>query len=178
MGVAGHEMRTIFFVVFAANVLLMLVSLAILPDRVAIHFGRGGCPDSWASKEINALVFLVLETPMFLLLWFGPSLPLGVPKRFVSLPNKEYWLQEENLPAFKQKMEHLMAQFGAAFFLFFFFTGLLTVQANLSEPVRLNEKAFVPVVVLFLVYTVVWTIGLLRAFRVPDVGGSTTGGPG
>lgn len=170
MGVAGHEMRTIFFVVFAANVLLILVSLVILPDRVAIHFGRGGCPDSWASKEINALVFLVLETPMFLLLWFGPSLPLGVPKRFVSLPNKEYWLREENLPAFKQKLEHLMAQFGAAFFLFFFFTGLLTVQANLSVPVRLNEKAFVPVVVMFLGYTVVWTIGLFRSFRVPKEG--------
>ena len=171
-------MRAAFFVAFAANVLLMLVSLVILPDRVAVHFGRGGCPDSWASKEANALVFLLVETPMFLLLWFGPSLPLGVPKRFVSLPNKEYWLREENLPAFKQKMEHLMAQFGTAFFLFFFFTGLLTVQANLSDPVRLNEKAFVPIVVLFLVYTVVWTIGLFRAFRVPGVGGSVTGGPG
>ena len=31
------RLRTIFFVVFAANVLLMLVSLVILPDRVAIH---------------------------------------------------------------------------------------------------------------------------------------------
>ena len=163
-------MRTLFFVVFAANVLLMLVSLVILPDQVAIHFGRGGCPDSWASKEMNAFVFLVLETPMFLLFWFGPSLPLGVPKRFVSLPNKEYWLREENLPAFKQKLEHLMAQFGAAFFLFFFFTGLLTLQANLSEPVRLNEKAFVPIVVVFLGYTVVWTIGLIRSFRVPKEG--------
>jgi uncharacterized membrane protein len=169
IGITEDEMRTIFFVVFAANVLLMLVSLVILPDQVAIHFGRGGCPDSWASKEMNALVFLVLETPLFLLLWFGPSLPLGVPKRFVSLPNKEYWLREENLPAFRQKMEYLMAQFGVAFFLFFFFTGLLTVQANLSEPVRLNEKAFVPVVVLFLVYTVVWTIGLFRSFRIPKV---------
>jgi hypothetical protein len=123
-------------------------------------------------------VFLVLETPLFLLLWFGPSLPLGVPKRFVSLPNKEYWLREENRPALRQKLEHLMAQFGAAFFLFFFFTGLLTIEANLSDPVRLNEKAFVPILVLFLVYTVVWTIGLFRVFRVPDVGGSATARPG
>jgi uncharacterized membrane protein len=173
-----EQMRAAFFVAFAANVLLMWVSLVILPDQVAIHFGRGGCPDSWASKEMNALVFLVLETPLFLLLWFGPSLPLGVSKRFVRLPNKDYWLREENLPAFKQKMEHLMARFGAAFFLFFFVIGLLTIEANLSEPVRLNEKAFVPVVVLFLLYTVVWTIGLFRAFRVPDVGGSTAHGPG
>ena len=165
-------MRTIFCVVFAANVLLWLVSLVVLPDEVAVHFGRGGAPDSWASKEWNALVFVLLETPLFLLLWYGPSLPLGLPPRFVSVPNKEYWLRGENQPAFKKKMQHLMARFGTAFFLFFFCIGVLTVQANLSQPVRLNEQAFFPVLVLFLVYTVVWSIGLIRSFRVPDGGGS------
>lgn len=170
-------MRTIFCIVFAANVLLWMVSLVVLPDQVAVHFGRGGVPDSWASKEWNALVFVLLETPLFLLFWFAPSLPLGLPPRYVSVPNKDYWLREENRPAFKQKMEHLTARFGAAFFLFFFVIGLLTVEANLSEPVRLNEKAFVPAVVLFLSYTVVWTIGLFRAFRVPGVGESTVHGP-
>ena len=49
--------------------------------------------------------------------------------------------------------------------------GVLTVQANLSQPVRLNEGAFFPGLVLFLVYTVVWSIGLIRSFRVPDDGG-------
>ena len=160
-------MRTLFCIAFAANVLLMVASLAILPDRVAIHFGPGGCPNGWASKEMNAFFFLLLETPLFLLLWFAPSLPLGLPSRFVSLPNKDYWLREENRPALRQKMEHLMAQFGTAFFLFFFCLGLLTVQANLSQPVRLNEEAFFPVLILFLVYTVFWTIGLFRSFRLP-----------
>jgi len=160
-------MRTLLAIVFAANVLLMLVSLAVLPDRVAIHFGPGGAPDSWASKQLNALVFLLLETPLFLLFWFAPSLPLGVPPRFVSLPNKEYWLKEENRPAFKRKFQKLMAQFGTAFFLFFFCIGLLTVQANLSQPVRLREEVFLPILVLFLGYTVGWTIGLFRSFRVP-----------
>ena len=164
-------MRTVFCVVFIANVLLWLVSLVVLPDQVAVHFGRGGVPDSWASREWNALVFVLLEAPLFLLLWYAPSLPLGFPPRFVSLPNKEYWLREENQPAFKQKMQHLMAQFGTAFFLFFFYIGVLTVQANLSQPVRLNERAFLPVLVLFLAYTVVWSIGLIRSFRVPDDGG-------
>ena len=160
-------MRTLLAIVFAANVLLMLVSLAVLPDQVAIHFGSGGAPDSWASKELNALLFLVLETPLFLLFWFAPSLPLGIPPRFVSVPNKEYWLREENRPAFKWKFQNLMAQFGTAFFLFFFCVGLLTVQANLSQPVRLKEEVFLLVLVIFLGYTVVWTIGLFRAFRVP-----------
>ena len=163
-------MRTLLAIVFAANVWLMLVSLAVLPDRVAIHFGPGGTPDSWASKELNALVFLVLETPLFLLFWFAPSLPLGLPPRFVSVPNKEYWLREENRPSFKRKFQNLMAQFGTAFFLFFFCIGLLTVQANLSHPVRLKEGVFLTVLILFLGYTVAWTIGLFRSLRIPREG--------
>ena len=165
-------MRTLFFVVFLANVVMWLVSLLVLPDQVAVHFGRGGVPDSWASKEWNALILVLLETPLFLLLWYAPSLPLGLPPRFVSLPHKDYWLRKEHRPAFKQKMQHLMAQFGTAFFLFFFCIGVLTLQANLSKPVRLNEQAFFPVLVLFLVYTVVWSIGLVRSFRVPEEGES------
>jgi len=164
-------MRTIFCVAFLANVVLWLVSLVVLPDQVAVHFGRGGVPDSWASKEWNALVFVLMEIPLFLLFWYAPSLPLGIPPRYVSVPNKDYWLREENRPAFKRTFQHLMDRFGAAFFLFFFCIGVLTLQANLSQPVRLNERIFLLALVLFLGYTVVWTIGLFRAFRVPDDGG-------
>jgi len=164
-------MRIIFLVVFAANALLWLVSLVVLPDQVAVHFGRGGVPDSWASKEWNALIFVLLEMPLFLLFWYAPSLPLGIPPRFVSVPNKDYWLREENRPAFKRRFQDPMSRFGTAFFLFFFSIGVLTVQANLSQPVRLNERAFFPALVLFLVYTVVWSIGLIKAFRVPEDGG-------
>ena len=164
-------MRTIFCIVFAANVLLWMVSLVVLPDEVAIHFGRGGAPDSWASKEWNALVFVLTELPLFLLFWYAPSLPLGIPPRFVSVPNKDYWLREDNQPAFKRRFQNLMDRFGIAFFLFFFCIGVLTLQANLSQPVRLNERAFFLVLALFLVYTVVWSLGLIRAFRVPDDGG-------
>jgi uncharacterized membrane protein len=160
-------MRTLFCIAFAANVLLMLVSLAILPDQVAVHFGRGGVPDSCASKETNALLFIVLEIPLFLLFWLAPSLPFVLPERFVNVPNREYWLRDENRPAFRRKLQRLMAQFGTAFFLFFFCIELLTIEANLSQPVRLKEELFLPVLILFLGYTVVWSVGLIRCFRVP-----------
>ncbi len=161
-------MRTLLLLAFAANVLLMVVSLAILPDQVAVHFGRGGVPDSWASKEWNAFLFVLLETPLFLLFWFAPSLPLTVPPRFVSVPNKDYWLREENRSAFKRRFQRHMDRFGTAFFLFFLCIGVLTLQANLSEPVRLNEPIFLVALVLFLAYTVFWTVGLFRSFRIPE----------
>ena len=47
-------MHRALIVVFVANLILMAVSLAVQPDQVAIHFGGGGQPDSWASKEFNA----------------------------------------------------------------------------------------------------------------------------
>ena len=165
-------MRTILCLVFAANVLLVVVSLAILPDHVAVHFGRGGVADSWASKEWNATIFIVLETVLFLLFWFAPLLPLGVPPRFVNVPNKDYWLREENRPAFRRRFQQLMDRFGTAFFLFFLLIGVLTIQANISQPVRLNERAFLMALVLFLGYTAVWTFRLFRSFRVPEEGES------
>jgi hypothetical protein len=162
------EMRTIFCLVFVANVLLMAGSLAVLPDQVAVHFGRGGMPDSWASKEWNAILFILLETVLFLFFWFAPLLPFGAPPRWVNLPNKHHWLREENRPAFKRKFQNLMDRFGIAFFLFFLLIGVLAIQANLSQPVRLNEEAFLLGLGLFLGYTVLWTVGLFRAFRVPE----------
>jgi hypothetical protein len=82
-----------------------LVSLARLPDRVAIHFGLGGAPAGWASSLASALIML--------------------------------------------------------------FVGLLTLRANLSHPVRLDENLFLSGLWIFLAYTVYWTVVLLRAFREP-----------
>jgi uncharacterized membrane protein len=96
-------MRKALLLVFAANLILTAVSLAVLPDQVAIHFGGGGRPDSWASKEFNATIFLVLEVPFFLLFYFAPVLTLGVSKKYLNLPNKDYWLQGENQPLFQRK---------------------------------------------------------------------------
>ena len=161
-------MKTLFMLAFAANVVLTLVSLCVLPNQVAINFGPGGAPNSWASKEVHSLIMLAVEVPLFLLLLYAPSLTMKFPPRFVNLPNKEYWLRQENRPALRRKLGSLMNRFGTALYVFLFCIGSLTLLANLSEPVRLNERAFFPVLVLFLGYTVFWCIRLFKSFRVPD----------
>ena len=160
-------MRAIFITVFAANLVLTVVSLAVLPDKVAIHFGPGGAPDSWAFKEVNAVISLAIEVPLFLILFYASWLTLNSPPRLLSLPNKDYWLTEANRPALKQKLQRLTDQFGIALYFFLLYVGLLMLQANLAKPVRLNEGAFVPGLVLFLGYSVVWCVGFFRSFRVP-----------
>ena len=162
-------MHRALIVVFVANLILMAVSLALLPDQVAIHFGGGGLPDSWASKEFHAAIFLVLEAPFFLLFFFASRLTLGVPSKFLNIPNKDYWLQEENQQRFQKKFGYFMAEFGVAIFIFFFCINLLALQANLGEPVKLDETLFMAVFIAYILYTLWWLVRLVTSLRVPEL---------
>lgn len=163
-------MRNLLIIAFIANILLTLVSPIILPSEVAIHFGKGGVPNSWASKEVNALIFLAIELPLFILFISAHFLPLKLHPKFVSLPNKNYWLKKENQQKMKGKLASIMAEFGFVLFIFLFCTGLLTIEANLSDPIKLNERIFVPIFIAFMLYTAYWVVKIVRAFKVPKTG--------
>ncbi len=160
-------MRKLLLNVFAANLILAAVSFAILPAEVATHFGAGGEPDSWAAKELNIAIFLVLEVPMFLLFYYAPVLTGGNIKKYLNVPNKDYWLRDDNLALFHRKFGTSMAEYGVALFVLLFGVKLLTLQANLSDPVRLDGSLFMVLFVLFISYTLWWLVRLIRGFAVP-----------
>ena len=60
-----------------------------------------------------------------------------------------------------------MAEFGVALFVFFFCITGLTIQANLSPPVRLNEVLFLAIFVVYMLYVVWWLVRLVRGLRIP-----------
>ncbi len=161
-------MRVAFITSFLANVMVTLVSLLILPERVAIHFGLGGLPDSWASNLNSTLLMLGVHALVFVSLYFSPKLLATIPSRWISLPNRNYWLAPERRSEAVAKFSQLMWQFGTAVFLFMLLAGVLTMRANLSAPVRLEEGVLLIGLAIFLAYTAYWTIALLRAFRVPS----------
>ena len=160
-------MRIFFVVAFAANIVLTLVSWVILPDSVAIHFGRNGMPDGWAPVWFHVLLFLGVQLVLFVTIFFGSRLSLGLHSRWVNLPNKAYWLREENLPRTQEVIASTMLEFGTAMMLFLFVIGILTVRANLADPVRLDNELFWPAFILFMVFVVYWCIKFLYLFRVP-----------
>lgn len=102
--------------------------------------------------------------------FFASSLIDRVPPRLLSLPYKQYWLREENRARAKQLLARFMDEFGLVLFGFLFGVTLLAVEANRSDPVRLNEALFLVLLAGFLVYTVIWTIRLILGWRPPDMG--------
>ena len=160
-------MRAGFILVFIANVVLSLISLILLPSRVAIHFGPGGMGDNWVPSYVNTLFFIGTNMFLFFSLYVTPRLVFMFPPKWINLPNKDYWLRLENKAHTVAMFSSLMWEFGIALFLFLFVVELLAIEANLSQPVRLNEKLFFSALILFLLYTVHWCIKLFRAFRLP-----------
>lgn len=160
-------MRILFLATFAANIVLTLVSLVILPDNVAIHFGSDGEPDGWAPVWFHVLIFLGIQVVLFVTIYFGSRMSLGLHGRWVNLPNKSYWLREENLPRAQERVASTMMEFGTALMLLLFVVGILTIKANLSDPVRLDNELFWPGFILLMAFVLYWCIKFLILFRIP-----------
>lgn len=161
-------MRVALVIVFLANLLVILITTAMMPERVAIHFGVGGAPDEWASRSVNAWLFFVLSVFFFALFYLIPALVRVTPVGLLSIPNKEYWTQPEHRETMLRKLGTLMGEFGVGMFAFFIWVEVLAWRANLSDPVRLNERLFYPALIGFFVYTGWWVYRTFRAFRVPE----------
>ena len=161
-------MRKLLIAIFVASVLLSWVSLIYLPPEVAIHFGPKGMPDSWGTREFQAVFFLAMDLGLFLLFLYLPTLILKLPRKLISLPNREYWLAEENVTRFKAIFEELWFEYGTAILLFLLLTKALTIDANLSSPVQLNNGIFWFLFVAFMLYTIYWTVKICRSFKVPS----------
>jgi len=160
-------MRRLLIAVFVASVLLTWVSFFYLPPEVAIHFGKNGIPDSYATRQFQVLFFLAMDLVMFLMSLLLPSLIPRLPQKLISLPNREYWLAEENLSKFKSVFEELWWEYGVALLLFLMLTEALTIDANMSSPVQLNSEIFWVLFVAFMAYTIYWIVKICRALRVP-----------
>ena len=160
--------RTVLNAVFLLVVLFNLFSYFILPDNVAIHFSRGGAPDSWASSGTHILIFTVLMAVLYGSFALAPKLLDGVKAKYISLPNRDFWLLDENRPEAIRRMAGLMYTFGTATGLLMLGALILTVAANLSDPVRLNEGIFLVMFISYLAYTAWWLVRIFTAFRVPE----------
>jgi uncharacterized membrane protein len=160
-------MRRLLIAAFVTNLALTVVALLMLPEQVAIHFGTGGRPDGWASKWTQAVIFLVIEVPLFALFMSAGRLTRRLPARWVSLPNRDYWLRRENRAELEARFTAPMQEFGLVLFVFLFVVGLLVLDANLSDPVRLNETVFLTGFVAYMLYVVYWLAKLVRGLKAP-----------
>ena len=135
----------------------------LLPERMATHFGPSGLPDGWMTK--NAFMVTYAGLLAFTTLGFVGigSRMSAIPNDLINLPNKDYWLASERRASSFAFLQAQMTWFGVATAALLLAMMQLVFQANLSPVTRLGNTAWL-YLILYLAYTAVWTVGLIRRF--------------
>ncbi len=159
---------TILLVLLLSGYLALVYgSAALLPERVATHFGLNGEPDGWMSQSayLNFIAAMGVALPLFIVAisFLSRFFPVG----FVNVPHKEFWLapgQREESQEFLFDRSLWLACLMVAFFAALHYT---TLVANRNVPVRLPAQFFFAVLGVFLLGIAVWVISLYRRFPRP-----------
>lgn len=146
---------------------LVAGSASLLPERVAIHFGRGGEVDRWTSRsqtigffEVLTVVPLIFVVLALVLRWS----PTGA----FNLPHRDYWLAPERRAQTVSLISRQLVWLSC--FMVLFLAGIygLTIQANRLTPARLPMDLFLPLLGGFLAGVIIWSIVFVRHFtKVP-----------
>src|SRR5580692_11121933 len=87
--------RALFFAIVLAAMAQCIHDFALLPERLASHFGASGLPNGWMTKPQFFIAYALVFLPaLFVEFLVGRSVAKK-PADKLRLPNKEYWLAPE-----------------------------------------------------------------------------------
>jgi amino acid permease len=165
----GIIVRMLFGLCLVAAPIVVWTTSAQLPARVASHFARGGYANGFMSHDAYVLFMLAMTTVLPLVVVACVGLIPRIATSRMSIRYREHWLAPERRAATLATLATWGCAFGIVLIVFLTCIHLLTLEANLRTPARLDESQFFTVLVGFLVMLAVW-IGFL-AFRFGRPGG-------
>jgi uncharacterized membrane protein len=141
----------------------------MMPDPMAAHFGFSGEADSWVSRDGFFIFSLAIIFGTILIF-------LGIPrlfrklkiKKYLNLPNKEYWTSPERIDFFYDYFEHSFQWFGVANIVLMVCVMQLTFEANLRPEPVLDGKGFLIVFSGYMAFVIIWVILFFLKFRKAD----------
>jgi len=158
----------LFIALTSAAAIFIALSSAALPALVATHFGLGGVPNGWMSRERYLAVIFVAATLLPLAVAALHALLPRIFPRAVNVPNRDYWLAAERREAALAALAGFVWAFACLLTLFVAGMHWTILGAHASVPPRLVEAHVHTLVLGFGIALGAWLIALLLRFRRPD----------
>ncbi|HEX4141400.1 MAG TPA: DUF1648 domain-containing protein [Candidatus Methylacidiphilales bacterium] len=135
-----------------------------LPAKVASHFDVHGHPDGWMSRaaDTEILTAVALLVPAIVIGGMGGA--GRIPVSFINRPHRDYWEDGGRRKAALGVLMRYAIWFAALNVLFLTGAQALIVEANVNAPHNLDMSRLTSGVIVYLVFTAVWTLLLLRRF--------------
>ncbi len=162
------KLAVLVFLALRAVVAVQVAYYApLLPDTVASHFNGAGQPDGWMSKTAFLGVYLFIVATSAGIFFAIGALVKRVPDRWINLPRKDHWLAPERREETLEFLSVQMLWFGNVTLMFLSHVMGVAMAANLEPHPRLGESTLWALV-LYLAFTVVWTVYFIgRFYRKP-----------
>jgi uncharacterized membrane protein len=129
-------------VVFLALVLTALTQVfwqhGHLPERVAAHFDGAGRANGWVARGTHTGLHVATILFMTVLFQGIALLPARLPREYVNLPHRDYWLAPERAAATHAWVAGMVLTLGCTVMLFFISLFRLVYLANLTDPPQLT----------------------------------------
>ena len=161
-------MRRKLSYLFAGLVLVAIVQMGYfytyLPDTVASHFVTDGVADGWMSKQAFMVAHILCTVFLTLLFILAGILKLPAASKFISLPNRDYWLAHDRRQATELFLSQQARWFIFYTYLFLLMVFQLVINANLIEEKKLAEDQMWAALLIYGVYVVIWLVRFYRRF--------------
>ena len=112
--------RVLLAVAVAVYAAAVVVAAAVLPERVALHFGGTGAADRYGTRAEALVVQAAVGAGLLALALGADALARRAPLRLINVPHAEHWKTPEHEPELRSRLRTDLAGFFAATF------GLLT----------------------------------------------------
>jgi uncharacterized membrane protein len=155
---------SIFALLILYGVLQARFYASKMPEVMASHFGASGRPNGWQTHSAFFLTELLVVALATLVGFVVPWTIKAIPVSLINLPNKEHWLAPERREVTLAFFRAQFAWMGCALLAFLLFVMELAFRANLATPHQLNNTAFIAGLVIFLVFTTIWSIRFITHF--------------
>ena len=159
--------KSVFCLMAAGLLAVMLVTLGRLPPRVASHFDAAGAPNGWSSRLGYALLVVVI----------GVLLPLGIVAlvrgltghgpALLSIPARDYWTRPENGKEAVRRVRAYMWWLGCIMAGTAFSIHLLVLGAHEHQPPHLSTSGILFVLGAAFGAVVGWAAGWYRLLQRP-----------
>jgi uncharacterized membrane protein len=146
----------------------ILTTVGVLPDNIASHFDATGMPNGFMSKTGYTIFILafVVGIPSMVVLLMHSILYLSYDN--INIPNREYWLSEQNRIGTVQFLKNHVAYLAVFIVTFMGYVHWLLLKANSVQPPKMpNTLLFIGIGV-FIVGMLILCFWLLVKFmRIP-----------
>lgn len=160
-------MPVAYIVLYLLAAFEIIHSYELLPAQVATHFTMQGNADRWMPQAAFIRFHFGFIFFISAIFWMTGFLVGRLPARYLSIPNREYWLAPQRLEDTRKKLGNLIAAMGlVAGFGVMVIDGII-IEVNTEPGTSMDATDFTPVIIGMSAAVAVLIVAGARSFRLP-----------